>query len=65
MVCKNCYAVDGPIHPISSEMDWTLCKCGLGYDTYCESPPMMVPVKKCEKVKSWKALERRKKEMQP
>ena len=60
MICKGCKAVEGGRHP-NDITDFTNAKCGLGYQTMRDGT-MMMPVHKCEKPKSWKALERLKRE---
>ena len=62
MICKNCYAVLGNVHPKSPNIDWRSCKCGLGYATSHDHTGMMIPVYKCTKVKSWAELKRVKQE---
>jgi len=56
MICKGCKAVEGNRHP-NDLTDFTNAKCGLGYQTVMDRG-MMMPVYKCEKPKSWKALDR-------
>ncbi len=56
MICKGCKAVEGGQHP-NSVTDFTNAKCGLGYQTMMDRD-MMMTVHKCEKPKSWKALDR-------
>lgn len=56
MICKGCKAIGGDRHP-NDVVDYTNARCKLGYQTVLDRGTMM-PVNKCEKPKSWKALER-------
>jgi hypothetical protein len=56
MICKGCKAIDGDRHP-DNVVDYTNAKCKLGHETTLDAG-MMMPVYKCEKPKSWKALDR-------
>lgn len=56
MICKGCKAIDGDRHP-GDITDYTDAKCKLGNETILDRG-MMMPVYKCEKPKSWKALAR-------
>lgn len=55
MICKGCKAIDGDRHP-DDVKNYTNAKCKLGYQTVLDRG-MMMPVYKCEKPKSWKALD--------
>lgn len=61
MICKGCKAIDGNCHP-ASVTDYANATCKLGYKTTIDNQGMMMPINKCEKPKSWKALDRLQKE---